>query len=88
MDVGFSGYISAPVSKRQEISLSTGGGGANTKGLVPFLSKKLGREIELGNPWVNVRFNKELPIIEHKQALQYSTAIGLALKGIHYEDIY
>lgn len=62
------------------------GGGANTKGIVPYLSKKLGREIELGNPWSNVNFGKKLPIIEKSQAVQYSTAVGLALKGLQYED--
>jgi len=62
------------------------GGGANTKGIVPYLSKKLGREIELGSPWSNVNLGKKLPIIEKNQSLQYSTAIGLALKGLQYED--
>ncbi|EKD58249.1 MAG: Type IV pilus assembly protein PilM [uncultured bacterium] len=63
------------------------GGGANTKGLVPYLSKKLGRVIEFGNPWVNMRLGKDLPTIEKSQSVQYSTAIGLALKGLHYEDL-
>jgi type IV pilus assembly protein PilM len=63
------------------------GGGANTKGIVPYLSKKIGREIELGNPWINMKLGKSLPIIDKEQSLQYSTAIGLALKGLHYEDI-
>lgn len=63
------------------------GGGANTKGLVPYLSKKLGREIEFGNPWANMNLGKNLPVIEKSQSVQYSTAIGLALKGLHYEDI-
>jgi len=62
------------------------GGGANTKGIIPYLSKKLNREIELGNPWSNVNFGKKLPIIEKSQAVQYSTAVGLALKGLQYED--
>jgi type IV pilus assembly protein PilM len=62
------------------------GGGANTKGIIPYLSKSLGREIELGNPWANVNFGKKLPLIEKTQAVQYSTAIGLALRGIQYED--
>lgn len=64
------------------------GGGANTKGILPFISKKIGREIELGNPWINMNIGKGIPIIEHHKSAQYSTAIGLALKGIHYEDIY
>ena len=62
------------------------GGGANTKGIVPYLSKKLGREIQPGNPWSNVNLGKKLPIIEKSQSLQYSTAIGLALKALQYED--
>jgi type IV pilus assembly protein PilM len=64
------------------------GGGANTKGIIPYLSKKLGRDIQLGNPWNNIRLGSRLPIIEKNQSLQFSTAIGLAIKGLHYEDIY
>lgn len=63
------------------------GGGANTKGILPYLSRKLGREIEAGNPWTNIRLGKNLPIISRDYSLQYSTAIGLALKGLHYEDL-
>lgn len=63
------------------------GGGANTKGIVPYLSKKLGREIQLGNPWINMSLGNDLPIIDKNQSLQYSTAVGLALKGLHYEDL-
>jgi len=63
------------------------GGGANTKGILPYLSKKLGREIEIGNPWINIKLGKNLPAIDKIQSVQYSTAIGLALKGLHYEDI-
>ena len=46
------------------------GGGANMKGLLPYLSKKLGREMELGNTWTNIRLGKNLPIIERSQSLQ------------------
>lgn len=63
------------------------GGGANTKGILPYLSKKIGRGIELGNPWINIQLGKNLPVIDKNQSLQYSTAIGLALKGLHYEDL-
>jgi type IV pilus assembly protein PilM len=64
------------------------GGGANTKGILPFISKKIGREVELGNPWTNMNMGKDIPLIPHDKAVQYSTAIGLALKGLHYEDLY
>lgn len=63
------------------------GGGAQTKGIIPYLSKKIGRELELGNPWVNLNAGKKLPAIEREESVQYSTAIGLALKGLHYEDL-
>jgi type IV pilus assembly protein PilM len=63
------------------------GGGSNTKGLLPYFSKKLGRSVELGNPWINMQLGKKLPAIDKNKSLQYSTAIGLALKGLHYEDI-
>jgi type IV pilus assembly protein PilM len=63
------------------------GGGANMKGLMPYLSKKLNREIEMGNPWINLKLSKNPPIIDNSQLSQYSTAIGLALDGLHYEDL-
>ncbi len=62
------------------------GGGANTKGILEYLTKKLGREIELGNPWSNLNLGKTPPIIDRSQSVQYSTAVGLALKGLQYED--
>jgi Tfp pilus assembly PilM family ATPase len=62
------------------------GGGANTKGFLPYLSKRLGKEVELGDPWVNFGLGKDLPIIERQRSVQFSTAIGLALRGLQYED--
>ena len=63
------------------------GGGSNMQGLLPYLSRRLGRPIEFGNPWVNVYLGKRLPIIDRNHSVQYSTAIGLALRGIdEYED--
>jgi len=63
------------------------GGGANTKGILPYLSEKLGREIELGNPWINMKLEKNTPTISDEQSVQYSTAVGLALKKLRYENI-
>lgn len=59
------------------------GGGSNMQGLIPYLSKKLNREIELGNPWINFLTLGRVPIIEKSKSVQYSTAIGLALKGLY-----
>jgi len=60
---------------------------ATVKGLIPFLSKRLGRTVVLGDPWVNVLLGKKLPEIERGLSVEYATAIGLALKGMNYEDI-
>jgi len=62
------------------------GGGANLKGLVAFLAKRLGMQVEIGNPWVNLRLGKKLPPIKQDESLRYATVVGLALGGINYED--
>lgn len=57
------------------------GGGSNTKGLAEYISEKLGQKIEAGSPWVNFNLKKQPPAIKIEQAIRYSTAIGLAIKG-------
>ncbi len=64
------------------------GGGANTQGLLPYLSRRIRQNIEFGNPWENIRFGKGLPPIDKSHSVQYSTVIGLALRGLdEYEGI-
>jgi len=60
------------------------GGGANLKGLVPYLSKRLSKNIEIGNAWSNLNFGKNLPIINKESSVRYPTVIGLALRGLNY----
>jgi type IV pilus assembly protein PilM len=56
------------------------GGGANLYGLCNFCSTKLKLPVEIGNPWINIGKNPpELPL---QESLKYTTAIGLALRGI------
>lgn len=65
------------------------GGGSNTKNLVSYLSKKLGREIVIGDPQVNFNQSKPSDDLKKEEASHYSTAIGLALRGLNpYEGIY
>jgi type IV pilus assembly protein PilM len=59
------------------------GGGANTKGMLPYLSKKINRRMELGNPLINFNFGKKLPFGEKDSPVRYATVIGLALKGLN-----
>lgn len=60
------------------------GGGANLKGLAEFLSFELKMPVELANPWINIlsQKNKEIPGLPQEKALGFTTALGLALRGI------
>lgn len=60
------------------------GGGSNLKGLAVYLAKRLNRDIEMGDPWVNLKLGNNLPIIDKENAARYSTVIGLALRGLDY----
>lgn len=64
------------------------GGGANTKGMLPYFSKRLRQNIEFGNPWVNLDLGGDVPPISRERSVQYSTVIGLALRGLdEYEGL-
>lgn len=62
------------------------GGGSNLKGLVVYLSERLKKNVELGDPWVNLKMGNGIPTISKEDADRYSTAIGLALRGLDYEN--
>jgi type IV pilus assembly protein PilM len=61
-------------------------GGANLKGLVPYLTKRLGQRVFVGDPWTNLDFGDRLPIINKDKSLQFTTAIGLAMRKKDYEN--
>lgn len=63
------------------------GGGSRTKGIIDYLSKRLNKEITLGNPWINLDIKDDLSIKKKDESIQYATAIGVALKGL-YENFY
>jgi type IV pilus assembly protein PilM len=60
------------------------GRGSNLKGLPEFINLKLKIPVELGNPWVNIlpKQLKEVPGLSFDQSLGYTTALGLALRGV------
>ena len=62
------------------------GGGANLKGLSSYLALTVHRPLVIANPWENISFYKEIPPISLEEAQSYITAIGLALRALHYED--
>lgn len=69
---------------QKEVKIESGllcGGSASLPGLEEYLSKKLDLKIDIGNPWVNISVYPLKPVPK-VTAPQYTTAIGLALKGI------
>lgn len=60
------------------------GGGANLKGFPKFLSHYLKIPVEIGNPWVNIlpEPQKEQGKLSLYESLKYTTALGLALRGV------
>ena len=73
--------------KREISKIILCGGGARLLGLPEFLSSQLKIPVELGNPWVNILPAplKEIPSLPFKESLAYTTALGLALRGLEYD---
>lgn len=65
------------------------GGGANLTGLSSFLSKELKTLVEIGNPWINILKSppEKIPELPYQQSIAYTTALGLALRGINLTNI-
>ena len=63
------------------------GGGANLPGLTEFLRKELDLDVKLGNPWSNILPSplREVPGMPFKDSVRYTTALGLALRGVRTE---
>lgn len=58
------------------------GGSANLKGLADYIASRVQAPTEVGNVWRHIcDFDDYIPPIDHRHALQYATAIGLALRG-------
>lgn len=73
-----------PLDSKEIEKILLCGGGANLKGLTDFLSFELKIPVGLGNPWVNILPEplKEVPELSYEKSLSYTTALGLALRGI------
>lgn len=71
-------------SKEKINKILLSGNGSNLKGLTDFLSAELKISVELANPWINILpdFSKKIPEIALKESFGYTTALGLALRGV------
>lgn len=61
------------------------GGEARMLGISSYLSLKIKKEVEKGNPWVNIipASEKEIPPISRDDSLIFATVLGLAIRGIN-----
>lgn len=59
------------------------GGGANLKGLTNFLTSTFQMKVGLADPLINLKKTslKNTPMLQRKESLCYTTALGLALRG-------
>lgn len=59
------------------------GGGADLKGLPEFLLRELKIKTEISDPWVNIL--RGVPEMPFEKSLSFTTALGLALRGVKYD---
>jgi len=60
------------------------GGDSNLDGMIEYFSNELKLPVQMGNPWVNMfSYDNYVPEMEKREALAYTTAIGLALRSIN-----
>ena len=80
-------YSSSDCKGVEKIILS--GRGSNLIGLDDFFYSQLGIPVELGNPWINILPSplRQVPKMSFKESLGYTSALGLALRGIKGEEI-
>ena len=59
------------------------GGEAKIPGMSSFLSLRVKKEVEKGNPWINIISSdkKEIPPIPRNDSMVFVTVLGLALRG-------
>jgi len=61
------------------------GGGSNLKSLAAYLAQRIGKEVVLGDPLINLNLEKkELNKINKENCIGYATVIGLAIKKPYY----
>ncbi|MEK7453008.1 MAG: type IV pilus assembly protein PilM [Patescibacteria group bacterium] len=60
------------------------GGVANLYGASGYIATKLGIKTEIANPWINILKSplREIPDLSYSKSLGYTTALGLALRGV------
>jgi type IV pilus assembly protein PilM len=76
-----------PSNGKEITKILISGGGAKLKGIAPFLEEQLKIPVEVGNPWTNIlpeniQPKKNSLVSDKEESLGFTTALGLALRGI------
>lgn len=74
-------YYQEHSQEKIEKIILTGGGSALVE-LPQYLANTLGIVVEIGSPWVNVSYPQELTTKLSSISLNYSNAVGLAMRGM------
>ncbi len=62
------------------------GGDSNLIGLVDYFSVSMKHKVEIANSWINIlNIEKEIPELDYKKSLSFTTALGLALADFNYD---
>jgi len=81
------GFFEESINSRDKVEkIILSGGGALLHEFSNYLGKRLGKEVVLGNPALNIDISNFPYKISARDLLSYSTAIGLALRGADYEN--
>ncbi len=77
-------HTSAGGGTTEEVSqVVLAGGNANVAGVAEYLEATLGVPVEIGNVWNHVfSFDAYVPNISATESLEYTTAVGLALRSL------
>lgn len=77
-------YQSMPNHSSKSFKIMLVGGGSNFKGLLGYLKSKLSWDVSIGDPWVNLKLDKKLPVINQANSVRFAVSIGLAMRGANY----
>jgi len=80
----FSFWRIPPANGIEKIILC--GGDSNLIGLTDYLSVSMRHKVEVANVWINItNVEKNIPKIDFKKSLSFTTALGLALGDFNYD---
>ncbi|MFA7209390.1 MAG: type IV pilus assembly protein PilM [Parcubacteria group bacterium] len=60
------------------------GGGSNMKGMAQYLNERIGKDVVVGDPWINLNLGGSLSAMDKSVSVRYVTAIGLAIRALNY----